>query len=167
MAYLRSRLSGMLRRYLLVFGAIVLAIACGSWIRVGWKDIQGLLGELPPLQLAEASVRDCQAAQTPRTAEGLRKLSGASVRQLDARIRTIDLETGRLEAARDGTALVLAATGGPDAVAESLAQAARSGMTLACSGRKEAIWWCCAAMSMRWPTARVRSTDSRSCALLM
>ena len=130
MAYLLSRFFGILRRYLLVFGAIVLVIACGSWIRTEWKNIQGLVGELPSLRLAEANVREYQNAQTRRTVEGLRKLSGATVRQLDARMHAIDVETTRLRAIRDGAPLMLVAIGGSGAVAESLAQAARTKVTL-------------------------------------
>ncbi|KQV46379.1 hypothetical protein [Massilia sp. Root335] len=124
MGHLLSRLFITLRRNLLLFVSIVVILACGTWIRTEWKNIQGIVSELPSLERAQQDVNRYQDLLTRETVEGLGRLSGAMVQQLDARIRTVDDDLHRLQREQEkAPPLVLTALNGPDTMAKSLTHA--------------------------------------------
>lgn len=125
MGHLLSLIFRSLRRNLLLFTSIVLVLAAGSWIRSEWRSMQSIVGELPSLQAAHKNVSEHQAILVDRTTRQVRQLSGATVQQLDARIRVLGDEISRLEQEKGGTSILSSAVKGSDAVTERLAQAVK------------------------------------------
>ena len=123
--HLLSLIFRTLRRNLFLFTSIVLVLASGSWIRSEWKSIQRIVGELPSLQSADKNVSEYQAILIQRTTQQVRRLSGATVQQLDARIRIIDDQIIGLQQEKDRVSIFSSAVKGSDAVTERLAQSVK------------------------------------------
>lgn len=123
-----------LGRNLLVFAAIVLVLASGHWLRDEWTSIQHIVGELPALRQAQASVEERRAALARTAVEDMRRLSGAGIGQIDERIATIDGEIDRLQDERkreqERTPVLGAALAGREALAQRLARSAMRDMEI-------------------------------------
>jgi hypothetical protein len=123
MGHLLSVLFTALRRNLVLFVAIVLILAGGNWIRAEWKSIQSIVDELPSLERAQDDVNGHRALLMRRTHQGLEALAGASVAQLDARIRTVEREIHDLQQEQaKAPSFLSAAFEGADAAVKPLAQ---------------------------------------------
>jgi hypothetical protein len=122
MGHLLSVFFAALRRNVVLFVCIVLILAGGSWIRAEWKNIQSIVDELPSLEREQDEVNNRQALLMRTTYQGLRQLAGATVKQLNARMRVVDQEIHDLqqEQAKAPSLLVTTFKGG-DAVVKPLA----------------------------------------------
>jgi len=124
MGHLLSVLFTTLRRNVVVFVSIVLILTGGSWIRAEWKNIERIVDELPSLERAQDEVHHHQALLTRKSHEALRQLAGATVTQLDARIRVVDQNMhDLLQEQAQAPSLLVTAFKGSDAAAKPLAQA--------------------------------------------
>lgn len=124
MAQLLAILLRSFGRNLLVFAAIVLVLASGHWLRGEWASIQHIVAELPALRQAQAGFDGRRAALARTAEEEMRRLSGAGLTQLDARIAVLDAEIAQLQRAQQATPVLGAALAGRDALAQRLARSA-------------------------------------------
>lgn len=123
MGHLLSVLLSALRRNVLVFVAIVFILASGSWIRAEWQSIQSIVDELPSLERGQDDVNHHQALLTRKTHAALSQLVGATVTQLDARIRVVDQDIRNLQQEQaNAPSFLRTAFNGGEAVARPLAQ---------------------------------------------
>ena len=140
MGHLLSSSFALLRRYLLLFIGIVLILVCGSWLRGEWQQVRAVAGELPALRAAQQRAAAVQARLRAETMGDARRMSAATLQQLDARMRALDADILRLARQQaqmhDPVALLRA---GADALPARLEQAALQGIELELR-RQERAW---------------------------
>lgn len=140
MGHLLSSSFALLRRYAFLFIGIVLILVCGSWLRGEWQQVRAVAGELPALRAAQQRAEAAQARLRAETMGEARRMSAATLQQLDARIRTVDADILRLARQQaqmhDPLALL---RGGADALPARLEQAALQGIELELR-RQERAW---------------------------
>jgi len=140
MGHLLSSSFALLRRYALLFIGIVLILVCGSWLRSEWQQLRAVAGELPALRAAQQHADAAGARLRAETVADARRMSAATLQQLDARMRNVDADIGRLAQRqaqmRDPLALL---RGGADALPARLEQAALQGIELELR-RQERAW---------------------------
>jgi len=130
MGRLLSAFFGTLRRNVVLFISIVCILAGGSWLRGEWKGVQHTAAALPSLERARKDVDGYVAIMTDTGVRQARRLAGAGLQQVNARIRTVDSEIGLLEAGQARAGMVSTVLGTDTTVAQALAQAAKTGVAL-------------------------------------
>ncbi|WP_323143684.1 hypothetical protein [Massilia phyllosphaerae] len=140
MGHLLSSFFALLRRYALLFIGIVLILVCGSWLRGEWRQVRAVAAELPALRTAQQHADTVQARLRDEVMRDARRMSAATLPQLDARMREVDAAILRLERQqaqlRDPLALLRA---GADTLPARLEQAALQGIELELR-RQERAW---------------------------
>ncbi|QOY93159.1 hypothetical protein IM543_16500 [Massilia sp. UMI-21] len=119
-----------LGRNLLVFAGIVLVLASGHWLHDEWAGVQRIVGELPALRQAQAGFDGRRAVLARDAQDEARRLSGAGLAQLDARIDTLDDEIAALRREQERAPVLGAALAGREALAQQLARAAMRDLAL-------------------------------------
>lgn len=130
MGQLLSSLFALVRRYLLAFAGIVLVLVCGNWVRGEWRQVRTVVDELPALQAAQQRVDAAGPALRAQAAADARRMSAATLAQLDERMRVLDADILRLAQARDGLSALSLVRAGADALPARLEQAALNGIAL-------------------------------------
>ena len=100
MGHLLSSLFALVRRYVVLFIGIVLVLVCGSWVRSEWHQVRTVVDELPSLRAAQQHVDAAHAALRADIAQDARRMSTATLQQLDARLRALDADILRLTRAQ-------------------------------------------------------------------
>jgi hypothetical protein len=159
MGHLLSSSFALLRRYALLFTGIVLILVCGSWLRNEWQQLRPVADELPALRAAQQRADAAGARLRAETMENARRMSAATLQQLDVRMRALDADIQRLAQRqaqmRDPLALL---RGGADALPARLEQAALQGIELELR-RQERAWL--AALRSRLDVLRDREAARR------
>lgn len=119
-----------LRRNLVLFALIVMILSAGKWIGSEWRQVQALVAELPALRTAANEVLVVRSVRAEATTRQLKQISGATVHQIDARLREIDQQIAASQRAQDGGSLPLAVLGGGASMLAQLQRQALLGIEL-------------------------------------
>lgn len=130
MVHLLSLVFQIVRRNLFLFIFIVLALVTGKVIRSEWVQVESIVKELPALRAADADVSKHQTVLAHAVTERVRRLSAATVQQLDAEIAVLDSEIDLLQGQQNGVSLTSGALKGADGIAEQLRQKAVRGVAI-------------------------------------
>jgi len=139
MGHLLSSLLGLVRRYVLLFIGIVLILVGGNWARGEWRHVRATVDELPSLRQAQQHVDAVQAGLRTEIERETRQMSTATLQQLDARMRVLDADIGRLAQAQEDASVLSVLRAGADALPARLEQAALRGIELELR-RQERAW---------------------------